>query len=215
MTFASRKEAGAKLGRELAARNIQADVILGLPRGGVVVAAEIARFLKRPLGVLVVRKIGHPRFREFAVGALAEAETVILDEAAIEKTRVEPDELKEIILEETDRLKRHVGKFECGPRPGFAGQSVVLADDGLATGATTEAAVRSARKQGARRITIAVPVASASGFARLAGVSDEVIALFIDPNFQAVGQYYLSFSQTTDEEVMALLEGASRNTGRS
>ena len=87
MMFDSRKDAGEKLGRELAARNVRADVILGLPRGGVVVAAEIARILKLPLDVLVVRKIGHPHFREFAVGALAEAETVVLDEQALDSAR--------------------------------------------------------------------------------------------------------------------------------
>lgn len=205
MTFASRKEAGEKLGLELQARKVQADAILGLPRGGVVVAAEIARILKRPLDVLVVRKIGHPHFREFAVGALAEAETVVLDRLALERTNVRSSELDEVIAEETARLKDYVKKFEHGKRSSLEGKSILLVDDGLATGATTEAAVRSAKKQGAARVTVAVPVASANGYARLASVSDDVVALLIDPNFQAVGQYYWSFSQTTDEEVLRLL----------
>ena len=206
MIFASRKEAGEKLGQELQTRKFQADAILGLPRGGVVVAAEIARILKRPLDVLVVRKIGHPDFREFAVGALAEAETVVLDKIALERTRVRPDELDEIIAEETIRLKDYVRKFEHGKRSSLEGKSILLVDDGLATGATTEAAVRSARTQGGTRITVAVPVSSTNGYSRLSSVSDEVIALWIDPNFQAVGQYYSRFSQTTDEEVLRLLE---------
>ncbi|MBM3840299.1 MAG: phosphoribosyltransferase [Verrucomicrobia bacterium] len=206
MTFASRKEAGEKLGRALAARHVQADVVLGLPRGGVVVAAEIARILKRPLDVLVVRKIGHPRFREFAVGALAEGETVVLDQHVVDRTEASREELDEVIAEETARLKDYVKKFERGKRSPIDGKSVVLVDDGLATGATTEVAVRSAKKQGARRITVAVPVASTNGMARLASVCDDTVALLIDPNFQAVGQYYGSFPQTSDEEVLRALE---------
>jgi putative phosphoribosyl transferase len=210
MTFASRKDAGEKLGRALAARQVHADVILGLPRGGVLVAAEVARILKRPLDVLVVRKIGHPRFREFAVGALAEAETVVLDQEVAERTSAAREELDEIIVEETARLKDYLRKFEHGKRSPLAGKTVVLVDDGLATGATIEAAVRSAKKQGARRITVAVPVASTQGMSRLAPVSDDAVALLIDPDFQAVGQYYGNFPQTTDEEVLRALErGAS------
>lgn len=213
MIFASRKDAGEKLGRELLAKHVQVDVVLGLPRGGVVVAAEIARILRRPLDVLIVRKIGHPRFREFAVGALAESETVILDEEVVARTHVAREELNEIVAEETARLKDYVKKFEGGRRSSLKEKAVVLADDGLATGATTEAAVQSARKQGARKVTVAVPVASTNGMARIANVSDDVVALFVDPKFQAVGQYYWGFSQTTDEEVMRLLEKAASSTG--
>ncbi|MBI4662311.1 MAG: phosphoribosyltransferase [Verrucomicrobia bacterium] len=215
MTFASRKEAGEKLGLELSAKKVLADVILGLPRGGVIVAAEIARILKRPLDVLVVRKIGHPHFREFAVGALAEAETVVLDQQVLARTHVEADDLDDVITEEKGRLTDYVKKFEKGQRTPLSGKSVILADDGLATGATTEAAVRSARKQGAKKITVAVPVASTNGFARLANVSDDVISLLVDPNFHAVGQYYSSFSQTTDEEVLRALEKAAAGTRRA
>ncbi|MBI2948985.1 MAG: phosphoribosyltransferase [Verrucomicrobia bacterium] len=213
MTFASRKEAGEKLGRELAARHVQADVVLGLPRGGVLVAAEITRILKRPLGVLVVRKIGHPRFREFAVGALAEAETVVLDRQVVERTEAGREELDAVIAEETARLNDYVKKFERGKRSPLDGKAVILVDDGLATGATTEAAVRSAKKQGAKRITVAVPVASTNGLARLANLCDDTVALLIDPNFQAVGQYYGSFPQTSDEEVLRALEKAASGMG--
>lgn len=209
MTFRSREEAGQKLGLELRARQMEADVILGLPRGGVIIASQIARILRRPLDVLVVRKIGHPRFREFAVGALAEAGVVLLDKSVVERSRVDDQELNSVVAEETARLSEYSRKFERGGRPGLKGKSLILADDGLATGATTEAAVQSARTQGASRVVVAVPVASTTGYGRLANACDEIIALIIDPNFQAVGQYYGSFPQTTDEEVLAALKAAT------
>jgi predicted phosphoribosyltransferase len=205
MKFASRQEAGRKLGLHFLSRGIQADVVLGLPRGGVIVAAEVAKALACPLDILVVRKIGHPRFREFAVGALAEAEVVVLDESALKTANVRQEELEEVIAEEKIRLKDYVEKFGFGERATLAGKCVIVVDDGLATGATTEAAVQSARRQGAKTITVGTPVASGSGFKRLAKVADHVIALLVDPAFEAVGQYYWSFPQTTDEEVITVL----------
>lgn len=213
MKFTSRTDAGEKLGNELLAKGILSDVVLGLPRGGVIVAAEIARILKQPLDVLVVRKIGHPRSREFAVGALAEAATVVLDKEVLARTCVEPEELDKIIAEEISRLNEYVRKFERNGRTTLAGKTVILADDGLATGATTEAAVRSAKKQGAEKVIVAVPVSSTNGYARLTKVSDLVISLVIDPEFQAVGQFYWNFPQTTDEEVIRSLENAANGTG--
>ena len=185
--------------------DFQADVILGLPRGGVVVAAEIARILQQQLGVLVVRKIGHPRYREFAVGALAEHDVVLLDQTAMRESHVVPAELEKIIAEETERLHDYERQFHHAGEPTLANKSVMIVDDGLATGATAEAAVRSAKKQMARRVIVAVPVASPDAMARLNAVADEVIALLVDPDFDAVGRYYYHFPQTTDEEVMALL----------
>src|SRR5687767_5411528 len=107
MTFSSRQDAGVKLGDELRRKGVRADIVLGLPRGGVVVAAEVAHKLDAPLDVLVVRKIGHPRHREFAVGALAEPDIVILDQDAIGRTHVHPDELREVIAEEQKRLHEY------------------------------------------------------------------------------------------------------------
>jgi predicted phosphoribosyltransferase len=205
MTFVSREEAGLELGRHLAERNVPADVILGLPRGGVVVAAEVARVLARPLGVLVVRKIGHPRHREYAVGALAEHDVILLDDAAMLETHVVQSELNDIITEESGRLHTYESRFHQADEPSLADKFVIIVDDGLATGATAEAAVRSAQKQMARAVMIAVPVASTEAFSRLQAVADEVLALVVDADFSAVGQYYNYFPQNTDEEVMALL----------
>jgi predicted phosphoribosyltransferase len=203
--FSSREQAGRELGGQVAARGVPIDIVLGLPRGGVVVAAEVACLLGKPLEVLVVRKVGHPRHREFAVGALAEPGVVILDEQAMRANRVNRVELAEVITEETERLHDYEAKFHPGGRTDLAGRKVLIVDDGLATGATAEAAVLAAKEQGAAVVTIAVPVASVSGVNRLGRVADEVIALIVDPDFMAVGQYYHSFPQTTDEQVLALL----------
>jgi len=211
MVFASREDAGQKLGRYLKERGIQADLILGLPRGGVIVAAEVAHLLTRPLDVLIVRKIGHPWHREFAVGALAENEVVLLDEALIEKNPLIRTELNEIIEEEKQRLKTYQASFRHQSLD-LSGKAVLLVDDGLATGSTTEAAVLSAKKQNASRVLVAAPVASTNAFERLGKVADEIHALWVDPEFDAVGRYYEVFSQTTDEEVLDLLRAEATRT---
>ena len=205
MTFLSREDAGRRLGHHLQENRVQADLVLGLPRGGVVVAAEVAQLLQLPLDVIVVRKIGHPRHREFAVGALAEGDVVLLDQKAIEMTHVVRHELDEVIAEEKERLQEYQLKFERDASPQLAGKRVFVVDDGLATGATAEAAVLSARKRAADKVMVAVPVASDGAHARLSRVADQMIALLVDPGFDAVGRYYEHFSQTTDEEVLELL----------
>ncbi len=204
--FESREEAGQKLGRYLKELGTQAELVLGLPRGGVVVAAEVAVSLQLPLDVLIVRKIGHPWHREFAVGALAEGGVVVLDEEAIGTNPIVRAELEEIIAEEKERLRDYQGRFHREGLPALAGKAVLLVDDGLATGATTEAAALSARRQEARRITAAAPVASTHAVERLRRVADDVIVLYADPAFDAVGNYYRAFSQTTDQEVLDLLQ---------
>ena len=202
MTFSSRTEAGQKLGRLLQHQQIAADLVLGLPRGGVVVAAEVAQILRLPLDVLIVRKIGHPWNREFAVGALAEDGTVVLDSL---HPGIDMDALEAVIAEEKQRLEDYRAKYHRPSQPALKDQRVMIVDDGLATGATTEAAVRSARKQAAAQVIVAVPVASTSAVHRLRSVADQVIAVLVDPAFMAVGQYYRVFDQTTDEEVRQAL----------
>jgi putative phosphoribosyl transferase len=208
MTFASRQDAGRRLGLHLRDRAVKVDVVGGLPRGGVVVAAEVARILQCPLEVLVVRKIGHPWHREFAVGALAESGVVILDEGVVGNNPLIQTELGAVIQEETERLREYSLKFGRDEKLTFANQNILLVDDGLATGATTEAAVASARNLGAREIIVAVPVASTDGVERLGPLADGVIALLVDPDFEAVGRYYESFPQTSDDEVLDLLRAA-------
>ena len=211
MRFASRADAGRQLGKFLRQRGIAADLVLGLPRGGVVVAAEVARLLQRPLDALIVRKIGHPWHREFAVGALAEPDVVVLDEVSMGKNPVVRFQLDEVIAEETARLQAYRSRFHTATAPVLEGKTVLLVDDGLATGATAEAAVLSAKWQKARRIVVATPVASTHAVERLTLVADDVVALRVDPDFGAVGQYYEEFEETTDDEVLALLRHQAKN----
>ncbi|MGA2802738.1 MAG: phosphoribosyltransferase family protein [Verrucomicrobiota bacterium] len=210
MRFASRQDAGRRLGQYLHEQGVETDMVLGLPRGGVVVAAEVARLLQCPLDVLVVRKIGHPLHREFAVGALAEPDVVIFDEASLSEIPVARSQLDGVVAEEIARLREYRQRFHHSNAPTLHNKIVMLVDDGLATGATAEAAVLSARKQGVRRIIVAVPVASTNAVKRLRRVADDVLVLDVDPDFAAVGQYYDEFSQTSDEEVIALLRDAAR-----
>lgn len=202
MIFLSREEAGIQLGRLLREKRLIADTVLGLPRGGVVVAAAVADMIECPLDVLVVRKIGHPLNREFALGAMAEDGTLLQDLAS---EWAHSPELAAVIAEEKERLARYSARFHPGGPPELKDKRVLIVDDGLATGATMEVAVRSARKQAAAQVSVAIPVASDTGHARLATVADRVIAVIEDPEFRAVGHYYQSFEQTTDDEVLRLL----------
>ncbi len=211
MRFASREDAGRQLGQRLREQGVEVDLVLGLLRGGVVVAAEVARLLQRPLDALIVRKIGHPWHREFAVGALAEPDVVILDEASVGKNPMVRLQLDGVIAEETARLQAYRSRFHTATALVLEGKTVLLVDDGLATGATAEAAVVSAKRQKARSIVIATPVASTNAVGRLTPVADDVVALMVDPDFGAVGQYYEEFEETTDEEVLALLRHQAKN----
>jgi putative phosphoribosyl transferase len=210
MTFASRADAGRRLVQLLRDEAVAVDLVLGLPRGGVVVAAEIARGLQRPLDTLIVRKIGHPLNREFAVGALAEPDVVVLDDESLRRYPANRPELDAIIAEEVLRLQEYQAHFHAGAREKLEGRAVLLVDDGIATGATAEAAALSAREQKARSVTIAAPVASTGAVKRLQRFADAIKVLQVDPLFNAVGQYYQEFPQTTDDEVVALLR-ASRH----
>ena len=194
MTFATRAAAGRLLGQDLAKRRVQAHLVLGLPRGGVVVAAAVAATLRRPLDAVIVRKIGHPWHREFALGALAEGGVIVLDESYLGKHPAVRADLDAVIAEETQRLEEYQAKFRRTPALDLAGQCVLLVDDGLATGATMD---------------VAVPVASTAAAERLGALADDLIALVVDPGFDAVGHYYAEFPQTSDEEVQALLRAGA------
>ena len=211
--FASREDGGRRLGQHLLEQDVRPDIVLGLPRGGVVVAAEVANILQAPLDVVIVRKIGHPLHREFAVGALAEPDVVVLDESVVGRNPLIRMQLKHVIAEEQERLQKYGELFHRHGLPELAGKSVLLVDDGLATGATTEAAVEAVRRKGARRVIVAAPVASTNAVERLSRVADDVRILSVDPEFDAVGRYYDSFSQTTDEEVLDLLRERVRSHG--
>ncbi|HEV2327908.1 MAG TPA: phosphoribosyltransferase family protein [Verrucomicrobiae bacterium] len=209
MIFASRQEAGERLGEFLRQRGVETDLVLGLPRGGVVVAARVAHELKLPLDVLVVRKIGHPFQPEFAVGALAEPDCVFLNEESLAEYPISRGKLDKIIGEEKERLNDYGRRFHLHEIPSLEGKSVLIVDDGLATGATAEVAVLSARKQHARRVVVAAPVASINAVELLRRVADDVEVLSEEADFQAVGQFYDQFSPTGDDEVISLLRQAS------
>jgi putative phosphoribosyl transferase len=209
MIFASRQEAGVRLGEYLRQRGIDADLVLGLPRGGVVVAAGVAHELRLPLDVLVVRKIGHPFQPEFAMGALAEPDCVFLNEESLAEYPVSKNKLDKIIGEEKACLDEYRRRFHLHGIPVLEGKAVLIVDDGLATGATAEVAILSARKQYARRIIVAAPVASINAVERLRRIADGVEVLCEEAGFQAVGQFYDAFSPTEDDEVTSLLREAS------
>ena len=208
MNFASREDAGQKLAAHLTALGIKADLVLGLPRGGLVAAAEVAKRLRLPLDVLIVRKIGHPFHREYAVGALAENGVLVLDDMMAEGNPRIRAELAHIVREETERLRSYEARFHRADSPKVARKSVLIVDDGLATGATTQAAVLSVKNQHAARVIVSAPVASQNAVQRLRNVADDMVALWVDPDFEAVGRYYDSFPQTTDAEVLELLKAA-------
>ena len=142
MRFNSRQDAGQKLGEALAGKGVRAEIVLGLVRGGVLVGAEVALRLQCPLDGLVVRKIGHPRSREFAVGAIAEGGVVVLEEQALAESDVSREEFEVILVEERQRLASYQARFALATRPERAGKVVIIVDDGLATGATLQPASR-------------------------------------------------------------------------
>ena len=208
--FRDRRDAGQFLAAQLTVYAGRPDLlVLALPRGGVPVAAEVALALRAPLDILVVRKLGVPGHEELAMGAIASGARRVLNCEIVESLRIPDSVIEAVAAQELAELERRERLYRGHrPPPEIRGRTIVLVDDGLATGATTEAAVLSARKQQAGSVVVAVPVASTNAVERLGRVADNVIALVVDPNFEAVGSYYEVFSQTTDEEVVDLLKAA-------
>jgi putative phosphoribosyl transferase len=206
MRFVDRTDAGRRLAERLRRYQAEEPLVVGLPRGGVPVAAQVARVLDAPLDVLVVRKLGCPFQPELAMGAIGEDEIVILNQQLIASAGLGREEVQEVIRRERAELGRRVARYRGGrpPEP-VAGRTVILVDDGLATGATARAAIGVLRGRGARRVVLAVPVASPQTVQALAGVADEVVAVQTAELFFAIGQFYADFAQTSDEEVAQLL----------
>jgi predicted phosphoribosyltransferase len=210
--FADRTEAGRALAAALAGHAAPELVVLGLPRGGVVVAAEVARALRGVLDVVVVRKLGVPWQPELAMGAIAavdeEIETV-RDEHVLGRLQPGDDAFDRARARETAELRRREAAYRQGrPPTGLAGRPVVVVDDGLATGSTMRAALAAVRRQRPARLTVAVPVAAPSVCARIAAEVDDVVCLWAPPDLIAVGQAYEDFRATTDEEVREALAAA-------
>ncbi|MGW7667063.1 phosphoribosyltransferase family protein [Streptomyces sp. NPDC054775] len=207
MVFTDRLDAGRQLGECLRHLRGEDVVVLGLPRGGVPVAAEVARVLDGPLDVCLVRKLGVPFQPELGMGAIGEDGVRVINDAVIREARVTPFELAQVEEHEREVLERRGLRYRGGRPPvGVEGRTAVIVDDGVATGSTARAACRIARARRAARIVLAVPVAPQDWTARLGGEADELVALDTPVDFFAVGQFYIDFAQIGDEEVAACLE---------
>jgi putative phosphoribosyl transferase len=209
--FRDRTEAGALLAAEVVRRldgkPREQVVVLGLPRGGVPVAAAVARALDAPLDVIVVRKLGVPYQPELAMGAIGEDGARVLNEQVLSVTGIREKDLAEVERRERIELEGRARAYR-GDRPpiDLAGKTAIVVDDGIATGSTVAAACQIARQRGAERVVVATPVAPPSSIRRLASVADDVIALLTPEDFFAIGEWYLDFSPTSDDEVRQLLQ---------
>ena len=213
MRFRDRVDAGRQLATLLTTYGDRDDVIvLALPRGGVPVAFEVASALRAPLDVFLVRKLGVPGHAELAMGAIASGGVRVLSTDLISQLDISPAEVEEATARERIELDRRDRMYR-GDRPpaALAGRAVILVDDGLATGATMEAAILAVRQSQPARVVVAVPVGAPDTCRRLAGVADEVACVSMPEPFQAVGLWYERFDQTSDDEVIELLRrGAAR-----
>jgi predicted phosphoribosyltransferase len=210
--FADRVDAGRHLAEALRSYRGRDAVVLGLPRGGVPVAYEVATALNAPLDVLVVRKLGVPYQPELAFGAIGEGGVRVLNEAMLRRLGLSAADVAAVEDVERAELGRRVDAYRAG-RPGepLAGRVALIVDDGFATGATARAAALVARAHGAATVVLAAPIGAADTVADLRTVADDVVCLGAPAGFQAVGQGYHDFGQTSDEQVRALLAAAHRS----
>ncbi|GAB2999197.1 phosphoribosyltransferase family protein [Streptomyces pseudoechinosporeus] len=214
MRFRDRRQAGAALAERLLVRREEGalpdPVVLALPRGGVVVAAEVARVLDAPLDVLVARKIGAPFQPELGVGAIAGEDEPFFDERALDRLGLSKTALEPIVEQERDELHRREQLYRKGRAiPELTGHTAVVVDDGVATGVTALAALRSVRRYDPGRVTLAVPVCSPEAALLVREEADELVCLHEPVAFMAVGLWYEEFDQVTDDEVLDVLHGLS------
>jgi putative phosphoribosyl transferase len=211
MVFINRADAGQQLAGRLQHLRGEPVVVLGLPRGGVPVGAEVARALGAPLDVIVVRKLGVPFQRELGMGAVGEGGVEVTDPEVIHMAGIRSRELAEVEEREHAEVERRAKRYRDGRMPvPLEGRIAVIVDDGIATGSTARAACRIARALGASRVVLAVPVAPPGWRDRIGEDADELIAVATPTGFMAIGQFYDDFSQTSDEEVIRSLATAAR-----
>jgi putative phosphoribosyl transferase len=211
MIFTDRKDAGKQLANALSKYNeMEKGLVIALPRGGVPIGYEVAKKLHLPLDIVCPRKIGAPMNKEFAIGAITETGNGILDESTIHQLEISETYLKEECEQEAKEALRRINAYRKGlPERAIANRSIILVDDGLATGSTMKAAIHSLKEQGAHAIIVAVPVAPSDTVQEIGAIVDEVICLATPYPFHAIGQFYENFSSTADEEVIRLLKQGS------
>jgi len=215
MLFVDRVDAGQRLAARLEYLRDEPVVVLGLPRGGVPVALQVARALGAPLDVIVVRKLGAPFQRELGMGAVGEDGVRVINWEVVGEARVHDDELAAIESWERAQVEGRAARYRASrPREPLGGKVAVVVDDGIATGWTARAACQIARAHGAARVVLAVPVAPPGLETRIAGAADELVCLHTPADFFAIGEYYADFSQTTDDEVIACLKRAAAPAAR-
>ncbi|GFE25377.1 phosphoribosyltransferase family protein [Streptomyces nigrescens] len=214
MLFTDRADAGHRLAEALRHLEGEDPVVLGLPRGGVPVAFQVARALHAPLDVIVVRKLGVPYQRELGFGAIGEGGVRVISDDIVRRGRLEQADLASVEHAEAAELARQAERFRAGrPRLSLEGRTAIVVDDGIATGATAAAACQVVRAHGAARVVLAVPVAPPDAAERLRGATDEFVCLSTPFAFSAVGEWYQDFSQTPDDEVVSLLAQAAAGPG--
>lgn len=205
--FADRRDAGRQLAERLLPLAEEDPVVIALPRGGVPVAGEVASALDAPLDILAVRKLGAPGNPEYGIGAVAEDGSRVIAAEAAEMLRIDRAELDSIIADETEELRRRVSAYRGERRPlELKSRTVIVVDDGVATGVTDTAALRAVRRQEPARLVLAVPVCPPDSVDRLAAEADEVVCLATPLRFYGVGQHYRDFSQVSDREVVSILD---------
>lgn len=214
MRFQDRHDAGRQLADELKRLELKDPVIIGLPRGGVPVAYEIALALGAPLDIIIVRKVGAPQNPEYGIGAIAEGTDGVMNRGEVDRLSISDVELERIVANERDELQRRRERFRSRfPMLDVEGKTAVIVDDGLATGVTASAAVSALHERGARSVILAVPVGAPPSVDRLRKDVDQLVCLDVPPEFRAVGTWYDDFRPTTDDEVMELL-AAARESGQ-
>jgi putative phosphoribosyl transferase len=206
----NRREAGRRLATLVRARDLPNDIIvLGLPRGGVPVAYEVARALDAPLDVFLVRKLGVPGHEELAMGAIATGGIRVLNHDVVDELRISESEIQRVAEKEWIELRRREESYRDDlPPPPIARRHVVLVDDGLATGASMRAAIEAVKAQGPARITVAIPVAAPPVYDQLAELVDDIVCVATPTPFHGVGWWYEDFGPTSDDEVRSLLSDA-------
>lgn len=219
MQFTDRTDAGKRLAKLVTKYRDESPVVLGLPRGGVPVAFEVARALDAPLDVWVVRKVGAPGNPELGVGAVAEGGIVYLNERTMDAVGVVEEDIEDTIREKSEEVARRVRLFRGNvPAPSLTGKTVILVDDGIATGGTVHAAIQALRKVNPAKIVLAIPVAASQSLDELRSHVDDVACVHPTPNLYAIGAYYDVFDQLEDDEVRELLDrahGAYTRRGRT